>query len=113
MMLISILSLNSITYANTDLNNKLRYCENERDAAERAVSLCDEALNVCQEETINLQDQEAKHQEIEQIQTKEIASKTSEIREAKAGSVVGKVLFGILGVVVGVVLHVPIAAFIK
>ncbi len=100
------------SYASTDLS-KLKYCEVERDQCEDTVYQCEQALNDCQAVDVLIKEENAKQKEIIDTQTKEVASQSKEIKDLKEGSTFNKILFGILGVVVGLVLHIPLAAIVK
>lgn len=77
------------------------------------MKLCNVALKDCQAVEDLLKVQLQKQDDIVKTQTTEIVSQKVEIEHVKSSSVLGKVVFGVLGIVVGLVLHIPLALIVK
>lgn len=105
------LSLNS--YAITDPSSQLNYCEMERDQAEKTLDICNESLQDCKN-LITLTEAELdSYKKISTTQTTEVVSQKKEIDNLEKSSTTGHIIFGVLGIIVGLVIHIPLAAFVK
>ena len=103
-----LLSISWQTCAATDLN-KMEYCEKERDQAEKTVEICDKTVESSKQVNTLLNKEIEKQQEIITTQTKEVVSKSEEIGSLKESNSTGKIIWGVIGFVLGVlILHVPI-----
>lgn len=102
-------SLNS--YAKTDLNDKFKYCTEERDQAYKTLDICDETLTDCKVVNTLLQDQVTKQAEIIETQTVESTDQKEQITDLKKSNTTGRILFGVLGLALGLILPIPIPFF--
>lgn len=94
--------------ARADLETKFNYCEKERDLAEKTLEICDNSLVNCKEINGLLKEQIAIQKDINVVQTKEVATQKKEIEDLKDSSTIGKVIFGTIGFVIGIFLHIPL-----
>lgn len=106
------MNLSWISYAESDLN-KLNYCIKERDQAEKTLDICDYALQSCEQVKVQMTDLMSKQEKIVETQITLIESKNKELSDLKNNTFWDKVLFGGIGLVIGIVLHIPLALFIK
>lgn len=110
----NLVSLNSISYAQTDLNSKFLYCEKERDQAEKTLDLCTVSLKDCNVVRILLKTETITQKQIIDEQAKNIVAQLSEIRDLKEEShILEKILYVGAGIGIGILLHIPISLFIK
>lgn len=109
----SLLSQSSMIFAQTDLNKQFNYCEMERDQAEKALDLCDESLKDCRNLVTLTEEETETYKKITDTQQTEVVSQKKEIDNLEKSKVTGHILFGVLGIVVGIVLHIPLALIFK
>lgn len=111
-MILSLILLSLKSYAETDLN-KYNYCVTERDQAEKTLEICNSSLSSCQEVNELLHTQITKQNDIIYSQATEIVTVDQKNAELEKSSTTNKIVFITLGIVVGLVLHIPLALLIK
>ncbi len=100
-------------FAQTDPNEKLTYCEAERDQAEKTVDAAKNTIRSCEALSTSLNNQVGAQKEIIAVQKDLIVRDNKQIDSLQESSLLSKILWGVAGVVVGLVLHIPLALIAK